>query len=200
MSNPTAVRLAIAAHVKRLYGSRIYGDFSSTFESLANKVASGAHAEPSGGAHAAPEGHAQPDVATSPDSASTWDWCARVHFKHMELDRSFSVSIFLGPPPEDPKEWQTADTFVGAHYSFVNSAADACANCESHKEDVNEGFVHLNGALAAYSKLGSFEPDVVKPYLAKELHWRAQRVRCVRFGVAFELTLRFSRRMELPSN
>jgi len=105
-----------------------------------------------------------------------WDWSAKIHFKKYELGSSFSVLIFLGQVPEDPEEWVTSPNYVGAHYAFVNRSAARCANCTNQIDIIDEGFVHLNPAIAEHSGLGSFEPEVVHPYLEKELHWRVQKV------------------------
>ena len=56
--------------------------------------------------------------------------------------------------------------------------AQQCANCVSQADIVVEGFVHLNLPIAKLSGLGSLDPDVVEPYLTKELQWRVKKV-CV---------------------
>jgi tyrosinase len=105
------------------------------------------------------------------------DWSTRIHVKKYELSGSFSVLIFLGEVPEDPEEWYTSPSFVGAHYAFVNGAAGQCDNCRSQADLVVEGFVHLNLAIADLSGLPSYEPTVVRPYLKDNLSWRIQSVR-----------------------
>ena len=105
------------------------------------------------------------------------DWTVRIHFKKYELSQSFAVLIFLGEVPDDPSQWRTSPSFVGAHVAFVNSAADQCANCREQADVVSEGFVHLNSTIARRSGLSSYEPNVVIPYLRDGLHWRIQGVR-----------------------
>jgi tyrosinase len=107
------------------------------------------------------------------------DWTVRIHFKKYELGGSFAVLIFLGQVPNDPSQWRTAPTFVGAHHAFVNSAASQCDNCREQADLVAEGFVHLNSAIAERSGLSSYDPSVVTPYLTENLHWRVQAVRVV---------------------
>ncbi len=107
---------------------------------------------------------------------SFYDWTARIRVKKYALAGSFSVLIFLGEVPENPRSWRSSPSFVGAHHAFVNSAADQCENCRNQADLVIEGFVHLNTAIAQRSGLGSFEPAVVEPYLKRELSWRVQKV------------------------
>jgi tyrosinase len=106
------------------------------------------------------------------------DWACRIHCKKYELGGSFWVLIFLGDVPDDASQWRSCPSFVGGHYVFVNSSAEQCANCREQADVVTEGFVHLNKAIASRSKLPSFEPSVVSPYLKEKLHWRVQAV-CV---------------------
>lgn len=119
--------------------------------------------------------------SSNPASNTYYDWTARIRFKKYELNGSFSVLLFLGSPipsSTHAAQWRASPAFVGAHHAFVNSAAGQCENCRAQAEAdvVVEGFVHLNGALARRSGLGSFEPEVVVPYLRRELAWRVQRV------------------------
>ncbi|KAG8876840.1 hypothetical protein FRB97_003840 [Tulasnella sp. 331] len=111
----------------------------------------------------------------STEGARLYDWVARIQTKKYELGGSFSVVIFIGDFPEDPRQWRTSRAYVGAHHAFVNSNASRCENCRNQQEIVSEGFVHLDEWLAAHSGLGSFEPHVVEPYLKQNLHWRIQK-------------------------
>ncbi|KAF8805055.1 tyrosinase [Phlegmacium glaucopus] len=123
-------------------------------------------------AHPIGYGHGQP---LAPPNRGLWDWTARIEFKKYELGSSFSVLFFLGTVPENPYEWRISPNYVGATHAFVNSAAAQCGNCRNQQDVVQEGFVHLNHAIAQYSRLGTFEPDVIEPYLIKSLHWRVQK-------------------------
>jgi len=122
---------------------------------------------------APPIGHGQ---SYAPPDRGLWDWTARIEFKKYELGSSFSVLLFLGPVPENPLEWRLSSNYVGANHAFVNSATGHCANCRNQEDIVQEGFVHLNNAIAQHSGLGSLEPDAVEPYLIDSLHWRVQKV------------------------
>ena len=114
--------------------------------------------------------------SSGPPHHGFWEWTARVEFKKYELGTSFSVLIFLGQVPENPREWRISPNYVGGHHAFVNSAAGSCANCSNQQDLVVEGFVHLNHAIAQHSGLTSLEPNVVEPYLTHNLHWRVQKV------------------------
>ena len=112
----------------------------------------------------------------APPNHGFWDWTARVEFKKHELGGSFSVLIFLGEVPEDPKQWNVSPAYVGGVYAFVNSVTGRCANSGNQADAVQEGFVHLNTGISQHSGLGSLDPDAVEPYLAKALKWRVQKV------------------------
>ena len=157
LNNRDAVKTAINNSVDKLYGAG------------GKKFFSRLQAEPSA------EG-----VRTQEASTVINDWSTRIHVKKYELSGSFSVLIFLGEVPEDPEEWCTSPSFVGAHHVFVNGAADQCDNCRSQEDLVVEGFVHLNLVIAELSGLPSYEPSVVHPYLRDNLSWRIQSVRVFR--------------------
>ncbi|KAA1472059.1 photo-regulated tyrosinase [Dentipellis sp. KUC8613] len=195
MGNPNAVKAALAQIVNKLYG----GPSTNRFVSLAAQApARGAAAgqsqslgqQPKAGAqalaNAAPAQLVGQAGASNPQTASVqsfgssanviWEWTARIHIEQYAIGGSFSVLLFLGNVPSNPDEWRTSPNFVGAHHAFVNSVPAHCANCRRQGGLVVEGFVHLNEGIARLSGLGSLEPDVVKPYLTKELHWVVQKV------------------------
>ena len=116
------------------------------------------------------------DQSSEPPNHGLWEWTARIEFKKYELGSSFSVLIFLGQVPDNPREWRVSPNFVGGHHAFVNSVAASCSNCSNQQDIVVEGFVHLNHAIAQHSGLGSFEPDVIEPYLTEALQWRVLKV------------------------
>jgi len=115
------------------------------------------------------------EQSSAPPDRGLWEWTARVEFKKYELGSSFSVLIFLGSVPENPREWRISPNYVGGHHAFVNSVANRCGNCNNQRDLVTEGFVHLNNAIAKHSGLGSLDPSVVEPYLTHNLHWRVQK-------------------------
>ena len=105
-----------------------------------------------------------------------WAWSARVRVKQSELSSSFQVLVFLGPVPDDPREWAGAPAYVGAFSAFVNGTPVRCANCQERSDAVTEGYVHLQDALVREARACSFEPGDVRPYLKDELDWRVQMV------------------------
>ena len=119
--------------------------------------------------------HEQQSSAAAPNHGM-YDWTARVEFKKYELRSSFSVLIFIGEVPENPREWRSSPSYVGGHHAFVNSAASRCSNCTNQQDVIVEGFVHLSRAIAQHSGLPSLDPEVVVPYLTHNLHWRVQKV------------------------
>lgn len=201
MGNADAVKTAIGNLVNTLYGSSIFGSFAAAPTSTSTHGLA-AFAAPAQFAASLPptEAEKNPDIGTHekktpafhvthrdghrhgtpghivPPNHGLYDWTARVEFKKYELATSFSVLVFLGTVPEDPNDWLVSPNFVGAHHAFVNSKASACANCRSQSDIIEEGFVHLNRAIAKHSGLESLNPDTVVPYLTKELHWRVLKV------------------------
>ena len=126
--------------------------------------------------HPAPAPPSTEGPTDSPPNRGLWEWTARIEFKKYELGTSFSVLIFLGQVPQDPQDWRVSQNYVGGTHAFVNSVAAFCANCSNQQDVVQEGFVHLNHAIAKLSGLGSLEPNVVEPYLTDALQWRVQKV------------------------
>ncbi|KAH9952079.1 photo-regulated tyrosinase [Amylocystis lapponica] len=147
MGDKDAVRIAISRKVNELYGS---------------------------GGLSVPGGPA-PTPAPAPvptPSGEILEWSAQVHFKKFELQKSFSVLLFLGPVPENTADWRTSPSFAGATHAFANSAAENCENCRAHSDMVVEGFVHLNDSLLKHPHLRSLESAAVVPHLQRELSWR----------------------------
>jgi len=111
----------------------------------------------------------------APPNRGLYEWTARIECNKFELSCSYSVIIFLGHVPDDPEEWQISPSYVGSHHAFVNTAV---GECENKAGVIIEGFVHLNQAIVRLPGLKSLEPDVVVPYLTKNLHWRVLTVDC----------------------
>ena len=211
-SDPTSIRNAIGAIINQKYGGG--GSFFSggPVSFLAQAPAGGAPAQPAQAPPAATPATSAPAPAAAgtvhpfasrggpphtavhpgPGQAAPHviqDWTVRIHFKKYELRQSFAVLIFLGDVPADASQWRTSPNFVGSHVAFVNTSAEQCANCREQADLVAEGFVHLNSTIAKRSGLSSFNPDVVTPYLQKNLHWRVQAVRSFCASVILSLAL-----------
>ncbi|KAG8930243.1 hypothetical protein FRC01_003111 [Tulasnella sp. 417] len=98
------------------------------------------------------------------------DWTIRIRVNKFELNGSFSVLIFLGDIPDDPAEWMSSPSYVGAHRAFSGGYGSP-----DDPDAITEGFVHLNSAIAEKSGLSSFDPKEVVPYLKRQLGWRIQK-------------------------
>ncbi|KAI0032575.1 photo-regulated tyrosinase [Vararia minispora EC-137] len=196
MADPGAVKSAIARIVNSLYGGSIFGVRSApplaqqaalTAEAVDEKPFNPFHPGPvippsthnphPPASHNPGSSTGLPPIPVNDWGSSLYDWAVRIHVKKYALGGSFSVLIFLGTVPSNPREWRKSPSFVGAHHVFVNSSASQCANCREQEAAgmVSEGFVHLDTAIARLSRLGSFDPPVVEPYLKRELSWRVIR-------------------------
>jgi tyrosinase len=101
------------------------------------------------------------------------NWTVRTHCKKFELGRSFTILIFLGEVPKEPRNWKKCENLVGVQHVFANRNAEQCGNCSSKSDLVHEGFIHVNRYLV--EKLPghpTYDPEHVKPYLTKNLNWR----------------------------
>jgi tyrosinase len=101
------------------------------------------------------------------------EWSVRIRCNEFELGGSFSVLIFVGTVPDDPKQWLTSPSCVGIHDVYAGSAphdSDSRGDCEV------EGYVRLKGGLLEQLGASELTPDVVVPYLKSELHWRVLNV------------------------
>ena len=143
-----------------------------------------------------PTTNCDPHATSAPPRDPLWEWTARIHISKDELRDVYGGSgatfcIFLGAPPEDPNEWLLAPNLAGSHHVLGNSGGGArgggghgygARHSAGHGGgaarggSINEGFVHLNAAISRHSGLHSFDPEVVVPYLKRELEWRAQKV------------------------
>ncbi len=172
-TSPLAVNLASVPSQKVVGSAIANGGAPKPTDSQANPT-------PASPSRAFTGSNNEPDVQVAlsgPSSSDYWEWTARIRVKMYALGGSFSVLIFLGTVPEDPADWRTSPHYVGAHHAFVNNSPQRCANCRRQADLIIEGFVHLNEAIARLSGLPRLTPDVVKPYLQGNLHWRVQKVR-----------------------
>lgn len=176
----------VADHIKdivdQLYGGGTGGSFGNFVNAAAaGNVAGAAQAAGAAvvaGATAAAQAvmaSSSEEATVSPASQSVRDWSVRIQSKKFQLGGSYSILIFIGSVPEDPKEWRESTSYVGSDEVFANSAAGHCANCVQNADMVVEGYVHLNQALAR-AGLTSLDPDVVAPYLKDNLSWRVYQV------------------------
>lgn len=86
---------------------------------------------------------------------------------------SYLVRIFLGDFTPDPMGWGRDPNLVGTHTVFSKQMSQGIAPISV------SGVVMLNKALEkahAAGDLHSLSPEVVAPYLRKNLHWRIEKV------------------------
>ncbi|KAH9989733.1 photo-regulated tyrosinase [Russula compacta] len=159
--NPSAVAYAIAKYIRKQYGPD------------RPRVTPAAAARPPT-QYAASVASAPGVLAQQAQSGNVHDWTVRIQVKKFELGGSFAILIFIGDVPDDYTKWRSAPSLVGSHVSFANSVPSQCTNCSNQADAFVEGFVHLNGVIAALSEIPSYDPTHVVPYLQDKLHWRIQ--------------------------
>ncbi|KIJ48608.1 hypothetical protein M422DRAFT_247459 [Sphaerobolus stellatus SS14] len=103
------------------------------------------------------------------------EWSVRIVCKQFEIGGSFSVFVFLGEVPANPKQWLTDPAFAGTFDAFVNENPEKCANCGDHADDLIKGFVHINDKFLQRSKQTTLDPAVIEPYLTQNLNWAIQK-------------------------
>jgi tyrosinase len=174
LSDTQAVRVAIAQKVNQLYGGQtVTLPVEPPTRGPGPVPAPAPGPQPGGGAqHPIPPTLPGGTIAHKGEIA---DWTARVRCKKYEVGSSFSVYLFIGQVPEDPKHWRTCPSLVGAHKAFVNSVAERCENCKNQADVYTEGFVHLDYALVKQPVIKSLDVETVEPYLKQNLHWRVQK-------------------------
>ena len=110
------------------------------------------------------------------------------------LDGSFILNFFLGDfdPNAEGTQWLHEPNLAGSSAIFASPLARIenghCENCAAQKDSGMKYYdtVGLTQALLQYWKTGeeacglrvtSLEPDVVVPFLTRNLHWRVVDVR-----------------------
>lgn len=104
-------------------------------------------------------------------SADMIDWYVRIKSAHFALRGTYTVFLFLGTPSTPPYAWFKAPELIGLHTVFAYSGATGCANYESQKSDIDEGFVHITKNLVSLDLLTRSEREIVN-YLRDNLKWR----------------------------
>lgn len=100
------------------------------------------------------------------------EWAARIRCDQYELGGSFSVLIFIGSVPDDPKQWETSESCVGIYDVYTGKPSDSPGEGDAEVQ----GFVSLNEGILKHSGASTLTPDVVVPFLTSELNWRVQNV------------------------
>ncbi|KAI5926790.1 hypothetical protein F4810DRAFT_724400 [Camillea tinctor] len=98
------------------------------------------------------------------------EWIANIGVNRQALNTSFSILLFIGPVPSDPKSWSFADNLVGSLGIFANVGPQG--NMQHGKIT---GTVPLTSALMSLISGGSIPslyPDDVVPFLRSQLQLR----------------------------
>lgn len=100
---------------------------------------------------------------------------------------TFVIHLFLGDFPEDPNEWEAAESHIGVISIFGGGlfSSGQCSNCsrqaESEETSLVTGQTSITNALLDLIEnktenkgelLPSLEREHVGPFLRKALHWR----------------------------
>lgn len=93
------------------------------------------------------------------------------------LSQTFRVYMFLGDFNPDPRTWPTEHNVVGRFAVLGRGGATPCAKCQHDAAEdlVVTGTVPLTSALLqdiVSGQLSSLDPEIVVPYLERNLHWR----------------------------
>lgn len=113
-------------------------------------------------------------------------------------DGSFTVHFFLGDFQYDESSWANSGTLVGVSGIFASSReridGGNCDNCATQEAegDKYHDLVPLTQALLTYFNRGQeaygyrvtdLSPEVVVPFLTRNLHWRIVNVSRVSFFI-----------------
>lgn len=108
------------------------------------------------------------------------EYVANIRAPKFDFNGSFEVHVFLGKFSEDYKNRPTDPNLVGTYGVLANDIETTqCGECKKGHESglIVSGTVPLTGALLdRISEIGSLEPNVVTPYLKKNLHWRIHKM------------------------
>jgi tyrosinase len=104
-------------------------------------------------------------------------WFVRIHVKRFALPTSYTILLFLGPPPPLPSMWRKSPNFVGSHSEFLISDPAKCGNCESQLDTVSESFVDLTETLSEIlGPLHIVAERLIETHIKNNIHWRIQQV------------------------
>ena len=108
------------------------------------------------------------------ERADMVDWFVRIRSGRFALGQSYTVLLLHGQPPADESEWRTSPNLLGLHAVFVSSRASMCVNCETQRDNIDEGFVHITARLEKLGLLSKPEEEFEK-YVKDNLQWRIQK-------------------------
>ncbi|KAF3911031.1 Tyrosinase [Arthrobotrys entomopaga] len=96
-------------------------------------------------------------------------WSVNIVMDQAELIGSFQVFVFIGPPPEKPRDWPIADNYVGG--LTVLDADVVPVQGPSH---MVTNTVAINPTLSKLNLL-SLNQTQIDDYLAKNLNWKVKQ-------------------------
>lgn len=99
------------------------------------------------------------------------EWIANICVTKQALNGPFSIQLFLGPAPEDPRTWSYAANLVGTMGIFA-SPGTYDNGMTAHRV---AGTVPLTAALVERvlsGTLANLEPQTVEPFISQELEFR----------------------------
>jgi tyrosinase len=100
------------------------------------------------------------------------EWYANIRINKFSQMESFYIHIFIGDLPSDPASWLDSPSFVGTFVVFMDPSM-------ANGQILNiYGQIPLTRKLVELYNAGSIadlEVKTLRPYLKKNLHWRAQR-------------------------
>ena len=110
-------------------------------------------------------------------------WEALVQFEKFTLSGPFDILFFIGDFAPTARKWFRDKNMIGTVFNWANADVEACPNCRVQAGGglTIAGGVQLthslldlikSGKLVNGSRLESLEPEVVVPFLTRNLHWR----------------------------
>lgn len=92
------------------------------------------------------------------------DWFVRIRARRNALGENYNVLIYLGEPPSSPDKWRSSPTLVGQHAVLRGGFGGG-------RNDITEGFVHLNKHLSNRGMLSKTE-DEIDSFIKEKIEWR----------------------------
>jgi tyrosinase len=130
-----------------------------------------------------PQGTSTKRVATPGEQTKEWSINLGVNKYDLQGER-FIIRIFLGPVPENPKDWPLSSNCVGSFPIFLppHSSTGPYPTITAYSE------IYLTKGLAENGIDGS-NVEAVEKWLKSNLCWRVQKVFhfCRKFGKRTEL-------------
>jgi hypothetical protein len=105
------------------------------------------------------------------------EWFVNIAVNKLDVDTSFTVKIFIGPPPIDPKTWAGAKNLAGTLVVFLPPVINRGSRLERL---MSYGEVVLSDAFER-AGIRDLSTDNVVSYLTRNLEWRVQKVCTIRF-------------------